>query len=149
MKQARNAGRLRRIAYCVAVAGLFPACAQATEMMYVPVNPMFGGSPLNGSVLLNNAQAENRKKDPEAAISAAQTSNSALQDFNNTLQRSILSRLASAATSNILGNSGQLTPGTVETGDFRIAIVDTGNGVLSVTTTDKVTGNATTFQVGK
>ena len=37
--------------------------APGTEMVYVPVNPMFGGSPLHGSHLLSTAQATNRYKD--------------------------------------------------------------------------------------
>jgi curli production assembly/transport component CsgF len=43
---------------------------------------------------------------------------------------------------------GKLKPGTVETGNFRIDIVDAGGGVLVITTTDKVTGATTSFQVG-
>ena len=48
--------------------GAFPAAA--TELIYTPVNPVFGGNPLNGPVLLNNAQAQNNKKDPDAALRA-------------------------------------------------------------------------------
>ena len=33
--------------------------ASATELVYTPVNPSFGGSPLNGAWLLGNAQAQN------------------------------------------------------------------------------------------
>ena len=131
------------------LAGLLPMSAQATELVHTPINPVFGGSPLNGAVLLNNAQAENKKKDPDELNAAAQAKNNALQDFNDTLQRSILNRLASAATSNILGTNGQLIPGTVETGDFRISITDLGGGVLKITTTDKTTGGSTSFQVGQ
>ena len=32
------------------------AAVQATELVYTPVNPSFGGNPLNGTWLLNNAQ---------------------------------------------------------------------------------------------
>ena len=37
----------------------------SSELLYTPVNPAFGGSPLNGSVLLNAAQAQNGHKDPK------------------------------------------------------------------------------------
>jgi curli production assembly/transport component CsgF len=47
-----------------------------------------------------------------------------------------------------MGPNGGLQPGTVETGNFRITIVDSGGGVLTITTTDKVTGASTSFQVG-
>jgi curli production assembly/transport component CsgF len=116
----------------------------------VPVNPNFGGSPLNGSVLLNSAQATNKHKDPDAqrAAAAATAPKTGLQQFNDMLERSILSQLSSAATSKIL-NGGKLVPGSVETGNFRIDITDLGGGVLLVTTTDKVTGASTSFKVGQ
>jgi curli production assembly/transport component CsgF len=150
MKQEMKHMRYCQIIGFILLSALSSVAAQATQLVYAPVNPVFGGNPINGSVLLNNAQAENRKKDPATlSASASSAQQSALQDFNATLQRSILSRLASAATSNILGSGGQLTPGTVETGDFRITIVDIGGGVLKITTTDRVTGDNTSFQVGQ
>ena len=36
-----------------------PASANAADLTYTPVNPNFGGSPLNGSFLLNQAAANN------------------------------------------------------------------------------------------
>lgn len=122
-------------------------CVHATELVYTPVNPNFGGNPLNGATLLSAAQAQNKAKDPEADLSNGKQT--PLQQFNESLQRSVLGRLASAATSNILGPNGQLIPGTVETGDFVITISDTGGGSLRVVTTDKVTGASTSFEVGK
>lgn len=126
-----------------AMLGTLGACALATELVYAPVNPSFGGNPFNGSVLLSSAQAQSKYKEPESALSQK----TGLQDFNDLLERSILSQLASAATSSVLGNNGKLTPGTVETGNFRINIIDQGGGALSVTTTDTVTGQTTSFQV--
>ncbi len=38
---------------------------QATELVYTPVNPAFGGNLLNGTWLLNNAQAQNDYDDPD------------------------------------------------------------------------------------
>jgi len=125
-------------------AGLASA-AWASEMVYVPINPNFGGSPLNGSTLLSQAQAQNKSKDPDADKQDKQT---ALQQFNDSLQRAVLGRVASALTSNIVGPDGKLIPGTIETSDFIINIVDAGNGSLTVTTTDKVTGSSTSFEVG-
>jgi curli production assembly/transport component CsgF len=123
--------------------------ANATELVYTPVNPSFGGSPLNGSVLLSAAQAQNKTKDPDAPKPLTSTQQTSLQQFNDILERSVLSRLASAATSGIMGANGQLIPGTVSTGNFNIQISDLGGGMLQVTTTDKVTGASTSFQVGQ
>lgn len=130
------------------LAALLAACgpsALATELVYSPVNPSFGGSPLNGPVLLNAAQAQSKYKEPESAT----LQKSGLQDFNDLLERSILSQLASAATSSVLGSNGRLTPGTVETGNFRINILDLGGGALRISTTDTVTGQTTSFQVAQ
>ena len=128
---------------------LLLACgiASATEMVYTPVNPMFGGNPNNGPVLLNTANAQNNRKENSSANSY--TASTPLQQFNDTLQRSILSQVASAATSKVMGSSGQLVPGVVETGNFRISIVDVGGGMLQITTTDKLSGAMTSFQVSQ
>lgn len=129
---------------------VWPASAGATELVYVPVNPAFGGSPLNGSVLLGNAQAQDRHKDPDAATNSLTGSlnKTPLQEFNDILERSILSQLANAATGSVMSN-GKLVPGTVETGNFRIDISDLGGGLLKVTTTDKTTGSTSSFEVGQ
>jgi curli production assembly/transport component CsgF len=132
-------------AACVLALAATPA--PGTEMVYVPVNPSFGGSPLNGPVLLNAAQAQNKHKDPDAQITGL-AQRTPLEQFNETLQRAILSRVAAAATGSLFNASGQLVPGTVETADFSISIVDQGGGVLQITTTDKATGQSTSFQVG-
>lgn len=124
--------------------------AGATEIVYVPINPSFGGSPLNGSVLLNLANAQNRHKDPDAALSGSLSglNKTPLEQFNDILERSILGQLASAATSSVLSN-GKLVPGTVQTSNFIIDIIDLGGGLLRVTTTDKLTGATSSFEVGQ
>lgn len=121
----------------------------ATDLVYTPVNPSFGGSALNGSVLLNAAQAQNKHTDPKSGssggIGGQQTP---LQQFNDILERAVLNRLVTAATTSVMGSDGKLQPGTVNTGNFTIQITDLGGGLLQVTTTDKVTGASTSFQVG-
>jgi curli production assembly/transport component CsgF len=120
---------------------LSAACTSyASELTYVPLNPQFGGHPSVGSALLGQAQATNKHKD--ASPFSQQT---ALQQFNDALSRSIMGQLASAATSSIIGPNGKLVPGTIQTGNFRITIVDSGGGMLTITTTDLVTGATTTF----
>lgn len=114
----------------------------ATELVYVPTNPTFGGSPLNGSSFLSAAQMTNKHKDP------ATGRQNALQQFTDLLERSVLSQLSAAATSGVMGAGGKLRPGSVETGNFRIDIVDAGGGILTITTTDKTTGASTSFQIG-
>lgn len=146
----RNLIAFRRVAGLLSAMflGLAMCSAKASEMVYVPMNPAFGGSPLNGTVLLNTAQATNKHKDPEAKTSSSLASKTPLQQFNEMLERSILSQLSYSATSNIMSN-GKLTPGTVETGNYRINIADLGGGMLLITTTDKTTGASTSFQVSQ
>ncbi|WP_197984103.1 MULTISPECIES: curli assembly protein CsgF [unclassified Pseudomonas] len=120
---------------------------QASELAYVPNNPSFGGNPLNGPVLLNQAQAQNHYV--EKSSSSGASGQTALTQFNSMLQSAILSRVSSAVTSSIVGANGQLVPGTVETTDFRIAITNLQGGLLQIVTTDKNTGQTTQFQVNQ
>ena len=38
---------------------ILSANATATELVYTPINPSFGGSPLNASFLMSKAQSQN------------------------------------------------------------------------------------------
>ena len=48
----------------------FNTITTSGELVYQPINPNFGGNPLNGSYLLNSAQAQNTYTDPDATGSA-------------------------------------------------------------------------------
>jgi curli production assembly/transport component CsgF len=120
--------------------------ALATDLVYVPANPSFGGNPINGSVLLNSAATTNKHEAPKAAQSAGVVPQTPLEQFNSLLERSILNQLAASAASKI-SVAGKLVPGTIETASFSITIIDLGGGVLQVSTTDKATGVTTSFQV--
>lgn len=124
---------------------LLVAPLQATEIVYQPVNPNFGGNPLNGNFLLNSAQAQNDHRDP--ATEDLASSQSDLERFNDLLQRSVLSRISSSLSSSLFGPDGELVPGTIETADFVIDVVDLGDGVLRITTTDKNSGDTTSFDI--
>lgn len=122
--------------------------AVATEIIYTPVNPAFGGSPLNGNYLLSNAAAQDDNEKPGSGGSSdLRTQKSDLDQFNDLLQRAILNRIASTITGSLVDTNGNLIPGTVSTIDFTITIVDIGGGLLEITTVDKNTGQSTVFQV--
>lgn len=124
------------------------APVHASEMVYTPVNPSFGGSPLNGQWLLNSAQVTNKHKDPSASdMDSAFQQRTPFEDFNDQLERSVLSRLASAASSQFVDSTGKFVPGTFETGNFTVSVIDVGGGALTITTTDRISGAATTFRV--
>jgi curli production assembly/transport component CsgF len=142
---------IKRLTLILFVSCLAQKTCFGTEIMFQPVNPSFGGSPLNGPGLLSSAQATNKHLGPSTGGLGGSSifNQSPLQQFNDTLERSVLNQLASSATSKIVGRDGKLEPGTVETGNFRISIVDIGGGNLRITTTDKVTGAATAFEVSQ
>lgn len=136
-------------AHCALAALLLTSAAagQGSELVYTPVNPSFGGNPLNGSVLMNAAQAQNKTKDPDSLQSKTPTTKTALEQFNEMLERAVLNRLASAAIGDIIGENGELIDGNIETQNFIISITDLNNGMLEVTTTDKWTNTSTSFQI--
>lgn len=147
MHLIQNRFRKSRILFAMFGIAVGVSHVNATELAYVPVNPAFGGSPLNGPVLLNAAQAQNKTKDPDDPASLFKDK-TPLQQFNDSLQRRVLDDLSAAASKSLISD-GKLIPGTVQTGDFRIVITDLGGGMLRVSTTDRVSGATTTFEVSQ
>lgn len=134
--------RMPLLRHACAALALLLACttdpASATDLVYTPVNPTFGGSPLNAAGLLANAQAQNRYRAP---------TQTPLERFNATLQQAILNRLAQQSLRTIFGSTSTLVPGTYETSGYSISVADQGNGVLKITTTDKTNGAEVSFEV--
>ena len=128
---------------------LLPGSALAGPLVYQPVNPSFGGNPLNGPNLMNQANAQNKLTDPAASSFFGRGTQGQLDLFNQRLQSLILDRIASSLSDSLFDASGNLQPGTVETSTFLINIVDQGNGTLLITTTDKSTGASTSFQISQ
>ncbi|WP_299579418.1 curli assembly protein CsgF [uncultured Microbulbifer sp.] len=105
--------------------------AMATELIYEPVNPNFGGNPLNGTYLLQNAQSQDSNEDPDKYDSMYEQP-SALDRFSDSLETRLLNQLLTDVGD---GNSGELI-----TDDFVVQIVD-NDGVLTVLITDRNTGD--------
>lgn len=112
--------------------------AGATELVYTPVNPSFGGSPLNGSWLLGSAQAQNDHKDPDALDRSSLRGTSALERFTSQLEGRLLSQLLADANN---GNEGALT-----TDDFSV-IIHNDSGILTIEITDLLTNEVSVIQV--
>ncbi len=108
----------------------------ATELTYTPVNPSFGGNPLNTSHLFGVANAINDYKGP--AKESRLTEQSALDRLASSLESRLISQLLADVGN---GNTGQL-----ETDDFLLNIVDE-DGTLLVQIVDKATGESTEIQV--
>src|SRR5690606_827572 len=137
--------RLRAVV--LLAAGALSGQAMASELIYYPRNPSFGGNPAYGHVLLNSALATKTHTDPGLDDIAGMEEKTPLEQFNETLERQVVNCHTTAATSKIIGPNGNLIPGNLETDNFIINIADMGNGMLNVTTTDKLTGATTAFMV--
>lgn len=114
------------------------AAVQATELVYAPVNPSFGGNPLNGTWLLNNAQAQNDHDDPDIKSRSAVAGTSALERFTSQLQSRLLGQLLDNIST---GNTGSLS-----TDSFIVNVID-DSGALSIEVTDRATGEVSEIQV--
>ncbi len=121
---------------------MLPILASAGPLVYYPTNPSFGGNPAYGSVLLNEAQAQDQHKAPVVV----KTPVTALDTFNKRLQTALINRLSSNIISSVVNGTGKVQEGTTETTDFIIKITDIGSGVLNITTTSKVTGQTQSFE---
>ncbi|MGO5000047.1 curli assembly protein CsgF [Oceanisphaera sp. W20_SRM_FM3] len=113
------------------VASCFTVTLQASELVYTPINPTFGGNPLNGSFLLGNAQAQNKYKDPELEDRLKNNTPTALERFTSQLESRLLSQLLTNIQN---GETGSLT-----TDAFIINLQD-NDGVLTIVITDRLTG---------
>ena len=114
------------------------AAAQATELVYTPVNPSFGGNPLNGTWLHNKAQAQNDHADPDLKSRSSVAGTSALERFTSQLQSRLLGQLLDNIST---GNTGSLS-----TDSFIVNVID-DSGALSIEVTDRVTGEISEIQV--
>ncbi|WP_455921036.1 curli assembly protein CsgF [Pseudomonas putida] len=127
----------KTLSACALACFLGIGTAHATELVYTPVNPSFGGNPLNGTWLLNNAQAQNDFDDPDLKKTTT-TGTTALERFTSQLQ----SRLLGQVLDNIsTGNSGSLS-----TDAFIVNVID-NDGALSINVTDRSTGEVSEIKV--
>ena len=103
-------------------------------------NPSFlGGNPNNAAGRLNAATAQNSFKAPVVTP---------FEKFEKSLESAIFSRLQSSLLD---AKFGKITAadavGEFDTLNYLISVVDAGNNLLTVTTTDKTTGAVTTFTI--
>ena len=110
----------------------------ASQMVYTPANPSFGGNPFNGSVLLNEANANNHyvSPTPVSTINPSSTTDSFLAN-------AILSSLSSNVINTILNSrSGDSGSGSLGTNQFTFQNV---GGYISGTIFDSSSGTTTPF----
>ena len=92
------------VATIIAIGIMASATTFASELVYHPVNPTFGGNPLNGSFLLSTAQAQG-----EGTKSGAQSPDlSGLTNALSNLGSTVV--VAPNSTSSGSSNNGATTP---------------------------------------
>ncbi len=136
--------RLLTCVVCGVICGLFfmPAgVATATELIWVPINPSFGGSPYNAEWLMASAQAQNEYE--EESDYSYETD--PLADFEDSLKRQYLYALSRKIMEEAFGEEDVLQPGQTILGDYSIDV--TTNGMITVVITNLLNGNTTTVEI--
>lgn len=144
---------MHRCCLAVAMAVVFGAApASARDLVYQPVNPSFGGNPLNGSYLLGLAGANNYRytENPEAKrekreqqVLAGGTDPASL--FERQITSSLLSQIASTVGQQILGENARES-GTFNVGGTNVQFYRVG-GQINIDITEASTGGRTNIQI--
>ena len=139
---------LGKYAVCGVVFAMFLAPASvttATELIWIPINPSFGGHPSNASWLMAQAQIQNKHKERVEPTPRPDP----FADFEYNLKRQYIYALSSKIINEAFGEEGLLPDGETEAhytiGNFRVDI--TADGALNVLITDNSTGSTTTVEV--
>lgn len=102
----------------------------ATQLVYEPVNPSFGGNPMNGSFLLQKAQSQNAHR-PDS------NQRSFVQRFQEQLERNIINSLTRRIA------DGDLIEGIYDTGEYTVEVMGQEDGSVMVYITNNATGEVT------
>jgi len=139
---------MKKLIRTILVISLFGSSADlmAQDFVYRPVNPAFGGDTFNYQWMLSSAQAQNTIADPDSRSSFRDFDDDPLANFQESLNRQILSLLSRQIVSSQFGDQEVLTEGEYDIGNFQIEINETGEGI-NVRIFDVVSGNETTVVV--
>jgi len=108
------------------------------DFVYKPINPAFGGDTFNYQWLLSSASEQNDFTEESDIPSFQQDP---LSDFENSINRQILSQLSRELVSNLFGEEG-IQDGTFEIGSFQIEILSGIEGI-NITIFDTTDGAET------
>lgn len=129
----------RKLILTVFLGLTIPAVSSADPLKYEPRNPAFGGNPFNGPYLLSNATAQRQFNAPEKKRA------SAVEEFSDSIQRSLLSRLSRDISDAILGENAK-DSGSFTVGDTTVDFQRYGSDVV-INVGDPMTGEKTTIKV--
>ncbi|ATZ73088.1 curli production assembly protein CsgF [Idiomarina sp. X4] len=109
---------------------LTSASVSATEIVYQPINPSFGGNPLNGNFLLQKAQSQNAHTAPDEGRSF-------VDRFRDALERNIINSLTRRIA------DGEIVEGLYDTGEYTVEVIGQPDGSVLVYITHNETGEQT------
>ena len=105
----------------------------ATEIIYTPINPSFGGNPLNANMLLSKAQAQNKHKAPVIEKGYA-------EQFQDSLERTYLNRMVREITDMAFGEDIEDSifnqDSIFMSGDYQIEVITSTTDTITVRITN-------------
>jgi curli production assembly/transport component CsgF len=123
---------------------LSPYAASASQLIYTPINPNFGGSPFNGPFLIDQATLQNQYS-ALPKPSSQQKNPSAAQSFAQRIENALVTQAANQLAGQILGPNA-LPSGTFSSNGTTISWQTVG-GEVTVTIVDGSTGGTTTITI--
>lgn len=112
--------------------------ANSSELTFQFINPSFGGNPLNGSFLIQQAQLQNKFKEKTEEKSL-------LEQYEPMYQAQYLSKILDDAYEN---NGANLVDGDYVIGGLNVHVTkDPANHVITLSVYDPTSGKQTTFQI--
>ncbi len=139
------------ITLLAAIALLTSVTTLATELVYEPINPSFGGNPLNGSFLLSKANSQN-------AHSAPLSERSYDERLQESLERAYINRIVREITDIAFGEQEYDEDGNpidsifnqdsiFVSGDFQVELITSNPDSIIVNITNLLTGEVTVVEI--
>lgn len=133
-----------KLFFCVGFSLICSGELLSQDFTYTPKNPAFGGYYYNYSWLLNSAQVQDDTEDPSrSALTPGGSRRNALEDFEESLNRQILSQLSRSIVRNQFGEEA-LSEGSYNIGSYQLEVTEGLDG-LNVIISDVTTGDQTTL----
>ena len=116
----------------------------ATEIIYTPINPSFGGNPLNANMLLSKAQAQNKHKAPIIKKGYA-------EQFQDSLERTYLNRMVREITDMSFGEDIEDSlfdqDSIFMSGDYQIEVITSTTDTITVRITNVLDDSVVIIEV--
>ena len=116
----------------------------ATEIIYTPINPSFGGNPLNANMLLSKAQAQNKHKAPVVEKGYA-------DQFKDSLERTYLNRMVREITDMAFGENIEDSVFNQDSifmsGDYQIEVITSTTDTITVRITNVIDDSVVVIEV--